>query len=395
MSGTADPGTPALRVLMLSHFFPARRGGIELVAAALGRELAALGMQVHWLASGVPQDAHGEGAVRCEALAASSVLERAAGVPYPWLSRGSWRRVAEAARECDIVLVHDALHTTSLAGARAAASGGKPLVVVQHVGLVPYRSRLLRAGMALANRLIAAPLLERADQVIFISELTRACFGTLSFRRPPRTIFNGVDTAVFSPSDPAGVPGLRRALGLPEAGPVALFVGRFVEKKGLPVIEAMARQRPAVTFALAGHGAADPRTWGLPNVRVFGSLAGPAIADLYRAADVLVLPSVGEGFPLVIQEALACGLAVVCGRDTTEADPRVRPLLRAATVDLADIGGTASRFTSELDAALAPEPAGARSARAEFARHHYSWKAAAADYAALLRGLVRPSRSGA
>ena len=59
-------------------------------------------------------------------------------------------------------------------------------------------------------------------------------------------------------------------------------------------------------------------------MRVFSDLAGPGLAELYRASDVFVLPSQGEGFPLVVQEALACGLPVVCGDESTGADAEPR-----------------------------------------------------------------------
>jgi glycosyltransferase involved in cell wall biosynthesis len=68
-------------------------------------------------------------------------------------------------------------------------------------------------------------------------------------------------------------------------------------------VRRMARQRPDIQWAFAGWGHLDPQVWGLPNVVVFRDLSGADLVPLYQASDVFVLPSKGEGFPLVIQEA--------------------------------------------------------------------------------------------
>ena len=375
-----------IRVLMLSHYFEQRRGGIEIVAAALARELGARGFEVLWLAAGSAPSA--ATAPSRGSLAASAVAERVLRIPYPVLLPSAWRRIFRAAASCDVFLVHDALYMTSIIASLAARLRGKPYVVVQHVGVVPFRSRLLRGLMRLANRCAAVPILRHADRVIFISQLTMRYFEQVRWRRPPALIFNGVDTEVFSPVlAREEVDHTRARLGIPAGSVVALFVGRFVEKKGLQVLEALARLRPDVQFVFAGYGALDPQAWALTNVRVHSGLVGPALAPLYRASDVLLLPSVGEGFPLVVQEALACGLRIVCGADTATADPRAARFLDPLPVDLDKPQHTARRWSQELSRLTAqPATLAERAARADFART-YSWATSGAAYAEILRGL--------
>jgi glycosyltransferase involved in cell wall biosynthesis len=375
---------------MLSQYFEERRGGIELVAAALARALAARGFAVTWLAAGAAGAGEQDG-YRRVALAASAAVERLLHIPYPLLCLSAWRRIFREAACCDIVLVHDALYLTSIAGCLAARRYRKPVVVVQHVGFVPFRSTTVRWLMRLANRLVAAPLLRAADRVVFISQTTLEHFARLGWRRPPALIFNGVDTGVFSPAGAREqVESARRGLGLPVDARVALFVGRFVEKKGLQALGHLARLRTDVVFAFAGGGALDPRAWGLPNVRVYTALSGPTLAPLYRASEVLLLPSVGEGFPLVVQEALACGLPVICGLDAARADPRAAGLINAVEVDATDPQRTARAFAAELTRVLAlPEAQPERARRFEFARARYSWGASADGYATILEGLVK------
>lgn len=389
VKGTDGPGRP--RLLMVSHYFEERRGGIEIVAAALARELTAAGFEVTWLAVGSKTGTE-EDAWRRRGLAASGIAEALLKIPYPILSPSSWRVISEEAERSDVVLAHDALYLTSVAARCAARAHRKPFVVVQHIGFVPYRSRALRALMQLANRMLAAPLLRSADQVVFISHLAARYFGVGGWRRPPLLIFNGVDTRVFSPAqDAAAVSRARAALALPADTPVALFVGRFVEKKGLKVLEHLARARTDVAFAFAGQGPLDPTSWGLTNVHTYRSLSGSSLAMLYQASDLLVLPSVGEGFPLVVQEALACGLAVLCGADTAEADPRAAPFLEGVRVDLRHPDTTARTFSAAMTRLLGqPATDTGRRKRFDFARTSYSWRVSGEAYAQLLRRLQTP-----
>jgi alpha-maltose-1-phosphate synthase len=379
-----------VKLLTVSQYFESHRGGIEIVAGRLVREFARAGIDVTWLASDATPapDFTAEPRLRAHSLAATNIAERRVGLPYPILAPGAYPAIAREVAKADVVLVHDALYLTSITAYLAARWIGRPVVVVQHIGAVPFNNPILRWTMAVANRLVTRPILARSDQTVFISQSTVRQFDGLAYRARPDVIFNGVDTEVFAP--PSGddeVAAARRQFGLPVGSPVALFVGRFVEKKGLPVLERLARGRPDVTFAFAGWGPLDPRAWKLPNVRVFDTLAGAALARLYRASDNLVLPSTGEGFPLVVQEALACGLPVICGAESASADPGVASFLTGVPIDPKDPDRTAAEFERALAACLAGTSDHDRSARAALAAGRYSWSRAAARYGELLARL--------
>ena len=381
------------KVLTVSAYFDSHKGGVERVAGRLALELARLDFASSWLATDAsPPDL--EATVRTMAIKACNVLERRLGVPFPLPTPGGLARIAREVRRADAVLIHDALYPTSVAAFLLARLAGRPVLVIQHLGEVPYRSRALRWAMRTANAWIARPLLGRADQVVFISGAAEAHFGRVRFGRPPERVYNGVDGALFQPAaGPAEARRRRAALGLPATGPLAVFVGRFVEKKGLRVIEAAAHLRPDIQFVLAGWGALEPEAWGLANVHVRRALKPAEVANLYQAGDVLVLPSVGEGFPLVVQEALASGLPVICGAETAAADAAASPWL--AGIDLTRGAAEAARAMVEaLDRALAGDTAKQRESRRAFALKQYNWAAAAARYAAMIERLVGERQRG-
>ena len=380
-----------MKLLIVTHYFESHRGGIEIVAGRLAREFARSGLDVTWLATDAtpPPDGKAEPRLRAVGVSATNLVERRIGIPYPVPAPSSFLRIVREVGIADIVLIHDALYLTSLAAFLAARRHGKPVAVVQHIGAVPFKNQFLRRTMEVANRLLTRPILARSDQSVFISESTARQFDGVKYRVRPEVIFNGVDTEIFvPPSGTEEIAAARRHFGLPLERPVALFVGRFVEKKGLPVLERLARIRPDLAFAFAGWGPLDPRAWRLPNVRVFDTLSGSALAPLYRASDALVLPSTGEGYPLVVQEALACGLRVICGEESANADPEAASVIDAVPVEPDDPDRTAARFERALAKALIDTSNQARSARAELAAGRYSWPRAAARYADVLRRLA-------
>ena len=383
-----------MRVLIGSAYFESHRGGIEIVAGRLARELQRRGAEVTWFAtdSSVPPQA-GSGIAAVLPIKAWNITERKLGIPLPLPGPAGIAAIWRQVRSADTVLLHDSLYPTNVVAMLAARWHRKPVVLTQHIAGIQYRNPLFRGGMRAANALIARPMLAAADQVVFISAAVAAQFEHVRFKAEPRLIFNGVDTDVFRlpPADfDAGA--VRASLQLPLDRPVALFVGRFVEKKGLHLIERLARRRPDLTFALAGWGPIDPTRWRLANVHVLSDLQGPTLARLYQASDVFVLPSVGEGLPLVLQEALACGLPVICGKDTVAADPGAAVRMEGVDIEGAEPDTSVAALADRIDRVLAENAGVRRAANAEtrhaYVRARYSWTEAARVYLSIMTGLV-------
>jgi glycosyltransferase involved in cell wall biosynthesis len=120
-----------------------------------------------------------------------------------------------------------------------------------------------------------------------------------------------------------GVPGPATApVRTPSKSRHVVFVGRLCEPKGVTdLLQAVARadlDRANVRVTLAGGGdvagyEAKARALGVDDVVKFaGWFEQPQIDELLRTADVLVLPSHDEVMPLVVLEALANNVAVIC-----------------------------------------------------------------------------------
>jgi len=385
----------AKHLALVTHYFSTHRGGVEKVAAELAKRLAENhGWGITWIASDadlVPDNL--PLSIRLFPVHAWNVLERRTGIPWPVWSPGALRHLWRVIGQSNAVHLHDALYFGNAFTWLFARVRGVPVIITQHVGSVPFRSALLRAVHAFANRTLGRLVLSTAHQVVFISPAVRQEFERFCrFRALPVYCPNGVDTAIFTPDGAAAAD--KAIVNARHAGKrVFLFVGRFVEKKGLNVLRELAAEFSDDLWIFAGQGPLDPGNWALPNVLVVRGVSGAALARYYRAADLLVLPSVGEGFPLVVQEAMACGTPAMVGDETAAGCPDARRLLLVENVGT---GNTAVRWARRLSGLREnPHPLLAlRPEVAKFAHQSWSWESTTAVYARLLDAIeLRKSAS--
>jgi glycosyltransferase involved in cell wall biosynthesis len=252
-------------------------------------------------------------------LLARGVAVQACGMTLGQLPRprALWRLV-QLLRDFKPDVVHTQMYHANLLGGLAARAAGVRAVMwnVHHCNLdaaVNSRSTLWTVAMGARLSRVLPQLIssvaERARDVHVAAGYAAERFVVVP---------NGFDTSQFRP-DTAARSAVRFELGLPADTPLVGMIGRFdVQKNHQGFCEAMARLvqlRPGTHALLAGSDIdadnAQLAAWlqqhGLADCC---HLLGPRsdIARLMAALDVLMLPSLGEAFPNVVGEAMACGV---------------------------------------------------------------------------------------
>jgi glycosyltransferase involved in cell wall biosynthesis len=231
----------------------------------------------------------------------------------PW-GTGWIESIRRIIRDEKVDLVNAHAPVPLFADAARRAVGDLPFVLTYHAGRMRKGKAIQDLTCALYERTVLAATARRADEIICASSHVVAEFPTL-FGGRQTTIEPGADLEIFRPAPLTGEPRIIFAGSLASAA----------SYKGLPdLLNAVARLRstiPALRLEVAGTGTAEPHyrklagELGIGDAVTFsGNLAGADLAEAYKRARVLALPTHFDNFPTVIVEAMATARPVVATR---------------------------------------------------------------------------------
>jgi glycosyltransferase involved in cell wall biosynthesis len=345
-----------MRILMAIDYYRPHVSGLTLYAEHLSEGLARRGHTVrvltHGHRNGLPVDAeeNGVGVIRApvavrmgKALVSPAILARA---------------IAEIPR-ADVLHLHAPL-VNAVSLSALAVTLRVPAVVTFHCDL--------HTDSSLGGRLVES--ISRASQNFALDRSERIVTYTEDYARHTRPLANRIEKVSWvrppvpdPPTTGRSAAEARERFGV-RGAPVLLFLGRFAEEKGLPVlVEAFAEVRrrfPRAILLMAGaqdvpgetilerlrSRLADPGS-GL----VAPGVVPPAeIGDLFAIADVLVLPSINatESFGLVQVEAMLRGVPSVAS-DLPGVRQPVRLTGMGEIAPIGDAGGLAREILRVLE----------------------------------------------
>lgn len=212
-------------------------------------------------------------------------------------------------------LIHAHFMENGFIGANLKRLYNKPLVVTAHGGDVydlPFRDTWYRT--------LTEYVLSEADQVITVSQFNAKKL--LSLGASPNKLHiipNGYDAKLFQPLSSRLV---RQKLELPLNKKILLSVGNLVDVKGhtylIDAMNIVLKKRNDVILMIIGSGPLKEqlqkkitRLCLNGKILLVGRKTHEEIPMWMNASNLFVLPSINEGFPTVIPEAMACGKPVI------------------------------------------------------------------------------------
>lgn len=316
-----------MRIGIFTDSYTPYVSGVVRSILSLRGVLEARGHQVYVFAPAYPHGSDdGDARVfRYPSVAAPAYRDFRISIP-------AWTSVRRDAADLGLEVIHaHSPFVMGRLGMRLARWLGVPFCFTYHT---LYDAYLERYAAGLSPLLLPAlyaylqSFCNRSDLILTPTYAVYRHLRRMGIRTPLEVLPTGIDLGRFQGGSRAEG---RRRLGLPEDVPLLVYVGRLSVEKNLPLLlDAFSRvvaARPDVHLAMVGDGplrpslqakAPEPPLRG--RLHLTGALEPEAVADVLAAADLFAFTSVTETQGLVLVEAMAAGLPVVCVRSSATSE---------------------------------------------------------------------------
>ncbi|HET9494391.1 MAG TPA: glycosyltransferase [Chloroflexia bacterium] len=307
-----------MRILLLNYEFPPLGGGAATASAQIAAHMARRGAEVAVLTShfrGLPRRERRDGYTIYRVPVMRGKIDRCSVPEMGTFVLGSALPAVRLVRRFKPDVIHVFFGIpTGIVGLLASKFSGAPYLLSLRGGDVPGFMGKELAAMHRAAMPLTKLVWSNAGVIVANSQGLRDLARRTAPNRAIEIVPNGVDLDLFRPAEEPRAPGDKVRF---------LFVGRLANQKGLNyLLESLARFEPGmlahVELELVGDGPEEERLraqaarLGLgSSVKFAGWVAREEIVQHYQAADAFVLPSLDEGLPNVMLEAMACGKALV------------------------------------------------------------------------------------
>lgn len=386
-----------VKVSILLHFFlPKWTGGIELATSYLAKQLQATGNEVHILTSrepGMPTEENREGVI----------VHRLYWPKLPMLGNALFQlNLFLAVKKIDPEIIHCQNLLMSTCGILTKTILKKPYIVVGH-GSDVYLARNLNRVTSFFLRKILKTTIRNANAVVALTDHMKQQIQE-DYGRSSIVIPDGVDLKKFSLAVTKQT--ARTKLQLNPDEKIIVFVGHLRAIKGIEylirALEAIKSREPLIRLLIIGGpvaGGLEPdepdrlnglvRKLGLvQSVTFVGSIPNDRVPEYLAASDIFVLPSLSEGFGIVLLEAMAAALPIVA-TNVTGIPSIIREGVNALLVEPRNAAQIADKVTILLND---PELRHRMSENNRLMVQKYAWARVAKDLEQIYLSCIKSQR---
>jgi glycosyltransferase involved in cell wall biosynthesis len=277
-----------MKVLITHELFPPESfGGGEILVYEMAKNLKKAGICVEILTTGNPKIKNYDG-IKTIRLPINR-----------YMMNFAWKSIQKHAKKFDLIQTNN--YNACLASYVAGKKIGKP--VICHVHGIYTNQWIKMRGLilgTLSKETEKFQLKQKYNKIVFSSNYAQKEGLNIGIPKKQTIII------------PPGIP--REGKYKPTKKQMfVLHVGRLSKQKGLDQLIAAAVTLPEINFKLIGRGEDETRLKKIApkNVEFLGYLSDKDVIKYYNKAAIFCLPSLGEGFGLVLTEAMASGCAII------------------------------------------------------------------------------------
>lgn len=293
------------------HFYP-YVGGQESYIYNLSKNLVKNGHEVHIVTSNYPKSKISE-EIEGITIERNNLLIRPLRNP---ISSGFFN-IKKLSQNFDLIQVHNLYAFPSIVAAYYKNKIDLPLIFTDHGKLV-FGQRYKDIFVRMYTQRIAKQVLEKNDLITVLSEHQKNYLGSLcpNVSEKIEIIPNAIDVELFEKLD--------KNIDTLETGIFTfLFVGQLIKRKGvdwlIKAIRIVKETNNNIKLIIVGDGQHEDYFKKLVkdlNLNRYVEFKGRIddknkLVHIYKSSDALVLPSLSEGLPTVILEAIYFGLPVI------------------------------------------------------------------------------------